>query len=305
LYRPPWTEQAEERHQMKVRSNKSARSFGGIDYGSMLNADADWDQFSPSWYKEHNYAKLGEDDRQIIGYLRDFFGSSGLRRARGLDVGTGSNLYPALGMLPFCREIVLLDYSRSNVKWLKDEVKSPSRTWDQYWAILQSHRAYAGIGGYRELLRKRAWVRRGDLLELDPRRPYDMGTMFFVAESSTSLKAEFSLAVRRFVGALKNDAPFAIAFMVGSKGYSVDGHRYPAVEIDGCDMEECLQDVAKVDCIHETIRRDPPLREGYEGMSLATGWALGARDGGSEDETRTSKKSSRHMARPGRMVLSR
>jgi len=289
---------------MILRRLEKSRSFRGINV-PMLNADADWDRFSPSWYKEHNYAKLGNDDRQIMASLRNFFASSGVRRGRGLDVGTGSNLYPALGMLPFCREIDLLDCSEPNVKWLKHEIKNPSRSWDPYWAVLQSHPIYAGIGNYRELLRRRAWVRRGNLFELDPRRQYDIGSMFFVAESSTGHRSEFRLAVRRFVGSLKGDAPFAIAFMVGSKGYSVDGHWYPAVEIDGCDVEECLQDVAKVDCIHETIPHDPTRRDGYIGMSLATGWALGARDGGSGYEIGTTKKSARHLARTGRLVLSR
>jgi hypothetical protein len=289
---------------MTMRRIEKARSLRGITI-NMLNADADWDQFSPSWYKEHNYAKLGNDDRQILQSLRDFFGSSGLRRGRGLDVGCGSNLYPALGMLPFCREIDLLDWSEPNVMWLKREIKNPSRSWDPYWSVLQGNPIYASIGNYRELLRRRAWPRRGNLFDLDPRRQYDIGTMFFVAESSTSLKSEFCLAVRRFVSSLKGDAPFAIAFMVGSQGYSVDGRWYPAVEIDGYDMQECLQDVAKVDCIHETIPHEPARRAGYLGMSLATGWALGGRDGGSGDENRTTKRSVRHMARSGRLVLSR
>jgi hypothetical protein len=265
----------------------------------MLNADADWDQFSPSWYKEHNYAKLGDDDREIIGNLRDFFASSGCRRGRGLDVGTGSNLYPALAMLPFCREIDLLDRSTANVKWLKREIKNPNRSWDPFWTVLQSHHAYAGIGDYRKSLGGRALPQCGNLFDFDQKRQYDIGTMFFVAESSTSAKWEFQRAVRRFVGRLKDGAPFGIAFMIGSKGYFVDDRWYPAVEIHGCDMEECLQGVAKVDRIHETIRREPTRREGYEGMSLATGWALGARDGGSEDETRTSKKPARNLARTG------
>ena len=134
---------------MILRRLEKARSFRGINV-PMLNADADWDRFSPSWYKEHNYAKLGNDDRQIMASLRNFFASSGVRRGRGLDVGTGSNLYPALGMLPFCREIDLLDCSEPNVKWLKHEIKNPSRSWDPYWAVLQSHPIYAGIGNYRE-----------------------------------------------------------------------------------------------------------------------------------------------------------
>jgi len=267
-----------------------------LDCDSMLNADADWDHFASAWYKDHNYGQLGDDDRQIIEQMREFFASAGVRRGYGLDVGTGSNLYPALGMLPFCREIVLLDCSKANVAWLKEEVKNPNRSWDPFWAVLQGHRSYANIGNYRELLRRRAWVRRGNLLEPGSRRQYDIGTMFFMAESSTSSKAEFGQAVRRFIASLKNRAPFAIAFMVGSEGYEVKDRWYPAVEIDRCDMEECLQGVAKVDCIHETIRREPPLRTGYIGMSLATGWALGARDGGSGYEIGTTKKSLGHMA---------
>ena len=139
---------------MKLPNEDSPRSTrGGIQSVSVLNADADWDRFTPSWYKEHNYSSLGDDDRQILECVRDFFASAGVREGRGLDAGSGANLYPALSLLPFCQEIVLLDYSAANVAWLQAELNEPNRSWNEFWELLGKDSAYAEVLDYRDLLR--------------------------------------------------------------------------------------------------------------------------------------------------------
>lgn len=282
---------------MMLHSEDSPRSTDrGIQSVSVLNADADWDKFEPSWYKEHSYSSLGDDDRQIIECVRDFFASARVRDGRGLDAGTGSNLYPALSMLPFCQEIVLLDYSAANVAWLQAELNEPNRSWNEFWHLLAKDPAYADVLDFRALLRKTAHVAHGNVLNL-PSHEYDMGTMFFVAESMSAEISEFQQAVRSFVGSLRKNAPFAIASMIGSKGYTVDGHSFPAVEIDGRDVQQCLEGVAQVASIADVEMRDPPLRHGYDGMLVATGWAGGgAEDGGLGDEDRATAKHAGDLA---------
>jgi hypothetical protein len=262
----------------------------------VLNADADWDRFTPSWYKEHNYSALGDDDRQILECVRDFFASAGVHDGRGLDAGSGSNLYPALSMLPFCQEIVLLDFSAANVAWLQAELSEPNRSWNEFWHLLAKDPAYADVVDFRALLRKTAHVSHGNVLDL-PKDEYDMGTMFFVAESMSTELSEFRQAVHGFIGALRKDAPFAIAFMIGSKGYTVDGRHFPAVEIDGHDVQQCLKGVAQLASIADIEMRDPPLRHGYDGMLVATGRAGGgAEDGGLSDEDRATAKHAGDLA---------
>lgn len=269
----------------------------GIESVSVLNADADWDRFTPSWYKEHSYSSLGDDDRQIIEFVRDFFASAGVAGGRGLDAGAGSNLYPSLSMLPFCQEIVLLDFSAANVAWLQAELVEPNRSWNEFWDLLAKDPAYADVLDYRATLRKIAHVAHGNVLEL-PAEGYDIGTMFFVAESMTSAITEFQQALRGFIGSLRKDAPFAIACMSGSKGYTVDGYWFPAVEIDGHDVQQCLKGVAQLASIADIEMRDPPLRHGYDGMLVATGWAGGgAEDGGLGNEDRATAKHAGDLAR--------
>jgi NNMT/PNMT/TEMT family len=248
--------------------------------GKSRNADYEWDEFDPVDYLKRNYAVLREPDRRIIGEVRKHFSAvadhppSG---TRGIDVGCGSNLYPALTMLPFCGEITLADHSESNVEWLASEVESYSTIWDPFWNELAGSGPYTRIRDPRYEVYYKAKVQKGDLFEL-PRAYWDIGTMFFVAESISADREEFRRGTQRFVRALKPGRPFAAAFMAGSKGYEVGGHSFPAVEVDEGDVRDCLNDVAyEVDIRVWPVdpNKHEPLREGYSGMILALGKAGG------------------------------
>jgi hypothetical protein len=69
-----------------------------------------------------------------------------------------------------------------------------------------------------------------------PASQWDLGTMFFVAESITEAPEEFRAAVAGFIGALRPGAPFAAAFMAGSDGYPVAGTYFPALPITPDDV---------------------------------------------------------------------
>lgn len=237
------------------------------------NADCPWDEFDPEWYVDHNYAEVREDDRRIIQMIRNFFsGAADQPPGRGIDVGAGPNLYPTMAMLPLCQEITLWERSRSNVSWLNREVKEYSRSWDDFWDLLARKHPYAQIEDPRQAIRERARVWNGDVYRLG-RRQWDIGTMFFVAESITAKRNEFQRAVEHFIRALKPGAPFAAAFMKNSTGYAVSGHRFPAVQVNERDVEKCL---SGLECDSLKVSRIPsatPLRTGYEGMILALGRA--------------------------------
>ena len=69
------------------------------------NADAPWSKFDPATYVDLNYRTPLEVDLLIVRLMRDHFSgcfAGGVPAAvRGVDVGAGANLYPALSMLPF------------------------------------------------------------------------------------------------------------------------------------------------------------------------------------------------------------
>jgi NNMT/PNMT/TEMT family len=240
------------------------------------NDDYPWDRFDPTWYVKEHYGHLLDDDRRILQIVRDFLVKEvGGDRARGIDAGAGANLYPTLAMLPFCRQVTLYERGKANVDWLRKEIKKPSASWREFWDVLASRDRYDKIERPGEVLTARAAVRQGNIFEL-PARQWDIGTMFFVAESISDQKREFRDATHRFVGSLKSGAPFAAAFMKNSVGYYVGPLRFPAVPVDEAAVSYCLSSVA-YDVKVVSVRSENPWswREKYDGMILAFGKAGG------------------------------
>lgn len=239
-----------------------------------LNADQPWDQFDSIWYLSHNYDALRYDDRRIIEWMSDFFASAPRRGAEhGVDVGTGTNLYPALAMLPRCHQITLVERASTNVQWLKAAVEDFAESWDPFWrTMVDTRRDTYGAIDPRRALESRADVSQGNIFDLRP-QSYDVGTMFFVAESITGSKPEFEKATKRFVSSLRRRAPFAAAFMKNSRGYTVGNYKFPAVAVDEDDVRQFLHNVAHGVEVHVVSDGVNPLRDGYDGMILATGFA--------------------------------
>ncbi|AGL18314.1 SCO2525 family SAM-dependent methyltransferase [Actinoplanes sp. N902-109] len=236
------------------------------------NGDVDWDHFDSEAYFAGNYEHLRADDREIIHQVIEFFESTTFRggiHGRGIDVGAGTNLYPALTMLPHTAEITLWERAASNIDWLRAQIVHPLESWWQFWQpMATSHHAYGRIKEPLNLLSRRARVSKANLFLL-PTDSYDIGTMFFVAESITNRTDEFERAVAKFVGCLRRRAPFAATFMRNSSGYTVGNTSFPACSVDETDVARALQKVAR----DVTIRsvRSFDLREGYGGMIVATG----------------------------------
>jgi NNMT/PNMT/TEMT family len=244
----------------------------GMTAESGTNEDYPWDAFDSAAYFNHNYRYLREDDREILGRVRDFFATATLPPdARGVDVGPGANLYPALCMLPMCRRITLWERSRSNVSWLRKQVRRHGPAWDQFWNHLCEKEPYQGFPEPWTELQQRVRLRHDSVYEL-PAQTFDIGTMFFVAESISSRLHQFEYAVHRFVAALRPGAPFAAAFMQNSRGYRVGEIDFPAVPVSPRDVRQCVADVGLIHELFEIEKGDKPLREDYDGMILVTGW---------------------------------
>jgi hypothetical protein len=240
------------------------------------NADYPWETFDPLSYQSHNYAALRDDDRRILELMRNHFvEAQPPPAARGIDIGCGPNLYPALAMLPFCADITLLDYAPSNVQWLRTQLDEGYRpSWDAFWQVLREQPRYATIADPRSRLRTVAHAEAGSVFDL-PAGLWDIGTMFFVAESITGEPREFRDAVHGFVGALKPGAPFAAAFMADSQGSRAGAMRLPAVPVGPDDVAACLDTVAGDLRVERVTISGEPLRAGYDGMIVATGRAVG------------------------------
>jgi hypothetical protein len=235
------------------------------------NDDFEWDAFDSEAYFEHNYRAVRHDDEQIIGIISEFFDRScvPIRAAQAIDVGPGANLYPTLAMLPFAEHVTLYERSRANCDWLSRQLRAPADSWQHFWAKMSANRSsYAALREPLADLRARSGVQRGNIFDL-PEGRWDLGTMFFVAESITGVRAEFNQATHTFVRSLRPGAPFAAAFMKNSQGYNVGGLALPAFSVDEKYLEDCLRSVAHDVAINQIESRD--LRPGYDGMLVVTG----------------------------------
>ena len=248
------------------------------------NGDVDWDSFRPAAYWESNYRMLRNDDQSIIEAVGDFF-SRHFRNAppvnllRALDVGSAGNLYPALGMLPWSGTITLTEVSTVNLDWLRQAAAGIGTddaqgrwVWRPFWSEYARYPGYQQLPNPRGLLAARSEIRRQDVLQLEP-AAWDLGTMFFVAESMTSHQDEFTAAVAAFLRALVPGAPFAAGFMDSSVGYAVDGRPFPAVRSVDVPL---VREVLSRFCADLTVGRvdvppHDPVQDGYEGMIVATG----------------------------------
>ncbi|NEC30088.1 methyltransferase [Streptomyces sp. SID8111] len=237
-----------------------------------------WDAFDPDAYVRQNYLRLHPADAAILRAGRDHlcrhFGRHGLPAPlTGIDVGTGANLYPTLMLLPWCKEITLLDFAENNVAWLRNTLhrdQSYGANWDPFWDVLRDRSPYAEITDPRGHLRGSTRMETGDVFEL-PEARWDIGTMFFTAESITASVTVFQEAVRCFVRSLLPGAPFAAAFMAESRAcYYVGRERYPSCDVDEHTVAAAFGPYADGLRIRR-FRQGHALRDGYEGMILACG----------------------------------
>jgi len=248
------------------------------------NGEVDWGSFAPDVYWAHNYRMMRNDDQSIIEAVGGFFSrhfqnAPRTNSLRGLDIGSGGNLYPALGMLPWTRTITLTDVSPASLGWLASAAAGIGAddargrwVWQPFWREYACYEGYQQVADPRAQLAARHEIRRQDVLQLEP-AGWDLGTMFFVAESVTSFPEEFVAAITAFARALVPGAPFAAAFMDSSDGYDVADRRFPAVRsVDVRLVREVFSrfstdsTVAQVD-----VPASDPIRDGYAGMIVATG----------------------------------
>jgi hypothetical protein len=184
-------------------------------------------------------------------------------------------------MLPWTERILLAEYAPPNIDWLRDKLYDENNPWDwaPFWRELNEETGYCDIDRPRERLREAcvseqgySGIERLSVFEL-PEKQWDLGTMFFVAESITEDPAEFRAAIARFIGALTDRAPFAAAFMAGSDGYPVAGTDFPALPVGPASITQHLTDLGATDLSVTQLSTEARVRDGYDGMIVATGYA--------------------------------
>ena len=247
---------------------------------SIRNDAVPWSNFDADEYWSNNYASVLPEDAEIIQCASKFLIEACGEPARlkqAVDVGAGTNLYPALLMLPWAERVVFTEFASPNVDWLsQDLADAPGEwRWQPFWDLVAGMPCYRAVEHPRRLLAAGHDVRTVSIFDLPP-RTWDLGSMFFVADGMTTDQEEFEAAVRAFLGSLRPGSPFLMAFMEGSTGYDVRGQRYPSVEVTPRSLDALLARLPVADAsvlrTDNSVRR---LRPGYDAMLLVTVFTLG------------------------------
>lgn len=240
------------------------------------NEAAPWSDFDPDRYSKDNYANIYPEDAEIIRFASSFLieafdGRLPVRRA--VDVGAGPNLYPALMMLPWTEHITFTEHAPLNIDWLKANlIDGPDEwSWRPFWTLMADQRGYREVDQPRLRLATSHEVLKASVFRL-PRRSWQLGTMFFVADGISEDEKEFEAAVRSFLAALVPGAPFVMAFMEGSPGYDVGGIDFPAVNVSQGSLAKLLANLPVTGTsVLRTDKSIRPVREDYEAMLCVTG----------------------------------
>ena len=249
--------------------------------GVVRNADAHWDRFDPDAYFKANYASLRTDDAEILSITGTHFAQAlsveGAGARRAIDMGAGVNIYPSMAMLPYCGAITLYEFAQPNLDWLERERSTGwARSWkdgaDDFWAVL-AHLPHGEITAPLDELDKRLEIRPGSLYDLPAGERWDLGTMFFVAESITEDPEQFRLGIDRFLECLVPGAPFVIALMEHrTNGYHAGTQSFPSTDVGETDIQKYLDLVAQdVSVKHVDVVGHDPLKDPYGGMVVAWG----------------------------------
>lgn len=235
------------------------------------NEQAPWDEFDASDYLSHNFLSLRSDDRAIVLGLKRFMQeqSPELASMRVLDIGPGTNLYPALVLAPWAASIDFIEPAPLNRRYLERQVGNLDENWDEFWELLAGDQPWSGVDPQR-VIGACSSVADGSIFSL-PTGAWDAGLMFFVAESISDLETEFEAALEGFLLALRPGGLVMAAFMEGSTGYDVGGIRFPAFAIEAGQVEAVARRHLSTLSIERIPADTDPLRDGYTGMLWMTG----------------------------------
>jgi hypothetical protein len=175
-------------------------------------------------------------------------------------------------MLPFCQHLTLWERSIRNVAWLRHQNAAYAPSWDLFWERMAVESSFTGIENPRSRFAERSKVKVRSVFELPP-HAWDIGTMFFVAESISPAIVDFEDSIKHFLRALRTGAPFAMTFMESSQGYVVGECAWPAVGVTAGDIGRFLAPLTSDLTIKALPTGDNPLRDGYTGMVVACGHA--------------------------------
>jgi hypothetical protein len=214
----------------------------------ITNADTDWGRFGSGYFAQYGDAVIGPDRglaRSAIGCL-DTLGIPLGSLDRGFDIGVGGVARGPALIAPFVRDGGRIDWiDLEGTPQLEYTRRTIAAGREGDLAIWAQHQGDMGRfnPNWADAVRRACLLGEavaGSVFNL-PQNTYDIGGMWFVAESITEDPEEHRAALRRFFGSVKIGGVALVASMYGSTGWDSAGVPLPAVPIDA----RTVVDIAK------------------------------------------------------------
>ena len=194
---------------------------------------------------------IPDDSQAVLQFLIEQLSYKAEKYNRAIDFGCGPTLYTAIAIVPYVRELHLVDYLSENLhavcQWLDD--KSDAHDWDVYFrGILELENGKPGTAGQvnarkAELRQKITVLKTGDIRSVHPLgqpESYDLVASFFCIEAVTKELSEWEKFLGRLSNLVAPGGTMVLAAVRHCNGYELSGRQFPATFVGEDDFARVL-----------------------------------------------------------------
>lgn len=218
-----------------------------------MNFFEDWDS-KKYLLQYYNHRKLVDDEILVFKFIYSFLKKQ-KKISKMLEFGSGPTIHRTIPFVPYVDEIYIADYLKSNLteidNWLKSSKES--HNWDyqiqDILAIENSEKKQTVTRKevaqrIRELKSKKLHLIKCDIYKKNPlliREKFPLISSFYCADSITSDKKEWKMAMRNLLSLVENKGYILLSALRKTNKYKVGEYFFPSPNLHEDDFADILK----------------------------------------------------------------
>ncbi len=204
---------------------------------------SDWSEWRGREYLNTYFSVIETDEIATLRYIVTELKKIKEKKTHILEFGSGPIVAHALALVPYADIIDMVDYLDENLSevsmWLEREPKAFN--WNKFTELILSfegrNTSKKSILEREEQLRKkiklmRCDARRSPAIIASKKKKYDVILSTYCVDSSTNLIQIWKKYLHNMLSHLANNGHIILASLRKTDHYRVNGHTYPAVNIN-------------------------------------------------------------------------
>lgn len=203
----------------------------------------DFDHFPPDQYLQEYYAELDQENRFLLSFFAKVLKNISVKTAA--DAGSGPAVYQLISTAQHAEIIHIYEYNEDNRnevrKWLRDE--PGSFNWNPYMEFVSELEKKNPVQLEAAVKEKVKDIRPVNLLSPDFEVPetYELTGSHFCAESITTDRDQFHLAVRNIIKFLRPGGILMMSLLKGAVSYRAGSSKFPAYPVNEAGIKSILE----------------------------------------------------------------